>query len=124
MLPERAAFAAFPRLELAAGQELARFLRLAGLVVKRAKLDAQIIALSHELGSPRQFAEAFRGRFAETFPELVALVEEPRIGGICLESFVVGRSRFCRLTADVEPADAKIAPDDGEIWVEPGAALP
>ena len=49
MLAERPAFAAFPRLKLAAGNNLQRLGVAAGLVVKRAKFHAQIVALPDEV---------------------------------------------------------------------------
>ena len=48
VLAERPAFAAFPRLNPAAGEQLNSFLMPAGLIVKRTKLDAQIVALLHQ----------------------------------------------------------------------------
>ena len=49
MLSERAAFTTLPGLELAAADELRRLLVAASLIVKGAKLDAQVIALLHEI---------------------------------------------------------------------------
>ena len=48
-MPERAAFAAFPRLKFAAANELGRLLMLSGLVVKRAKFEAEIAALLNKV---------------------------------------------------------------------------
>src|SRR5437660_1550606 len=59
VLPKRAAFAAFPRLKLAAGDELASIMMLARLVVERANFDGEVVALADEVETFGQFAEAF-----------------------------------------------------------------
>ena len=89
VLAERPAFAAFPGLEVAAADERERFGVLAGLVVEGAQLDAQIVALADEVELLFQLAQALRGFLAEPLPELVALEEQPGVGGI-------RRGRPCR----------------------------
>src|SRR5882724_11952231 len=82
MLPEWAAFAAFPWLKLAAGYQFTSFVMLAGLVVERTEFDAEIIPLVDEVETFRQFAQAFIWFFTHTLPKLVALVEKAGVGGI------------------------------------------
>jgi hypothetical protein len=82
VLAEGLAFAAFPGLELARLEDWQRGGGTAGLVVKRAELDAEVVAGADELGVALQFAETL-GRFlAEALPELVALVEQRASAGL------------------------------------------
>ena len=97
---------------------------LAGLIVKRAQLHAQIVALLHKGDMLFQFAQTFCGLFAETLPQLVALEQQPGVGGIGNERQTIHRLRLGWPMADVEIANGKIAPDDGEIWIKQGAPLP
>ena len=100
VLAQRAAFAAFPRLELAAGEQLRSACYVpAGLIVKRAKLDAQIVALPDELRIFFQFAQAPFRFFAQPFPKLVALVKQARVRRIGVERLVVSGPRLCRFFA-------------------------
>src|SRR5947208_2339971 len=82
MLPERAAFPAFPRLEFAVANELGCFPVLPGLIVKRAKFDAQIIAFFDEIEPFGQLPQPPSRLLAKALPKLVALIEQPRIVGI------------------------------------------
>src|SRR6478736_3778403 len=123
-LPERAALPAFPRLEISGADECQGLVVLSGLVVKRTKLHAQVVALLDELEMFLQVAQTFRGVFTETFPKLIALKQQPSISGIGSERPIVYGPRLGGLVANVEIADAKIAPDDGELRIQFGAALP
>src|SRR5580693_4291634 len=110
MLAERPAFATFPRLKLAAGEEFQGFERLASLIVKRAKLDAQVVALPDKAGISFQFSQTFFRFFTEPLPNLVALVKQSRVRTVGDERLFVSGARFCRLSANVEIADAEISP--------------
>src|ERR1035437_1778197 len=106
VLADWTTFAAFPWLKLAAGDEFQGLYMLAGLIVKGAKLDAQIIALPDEAGIFFQFAQALLRFFAKPFPELVAFVEQPGISGICPESLVVCGAGLHRLLEYVKITNA------------------
>ena len=56
-LTQRTAFAAFPRLEMAAAHQRERLGGLAGLVVERAEFDAEIIALADQVEVLLEFAQ-------------------------------------------------------------------
>jgi hypothetical protein len=49
MLGHDLTFTAFPGLEMPFGKNLRGFVRLSGLIVKRAEFDAQIITQSHKM---------------------------------------------------------------------------
>src|SRR5258706_9376016 len=85
MLPERTAFPAFPGLKSAAANESDCFEVLSGLVVKRAKFDAQIIASFDQIKPPGQFPQPPSGFLAQALPKLIALIEKPRIARIGAE---------------------------------------
>lgn len=123
-MPQRSAFAAFPRLEIARADQRQRLLGFSGLLVKRAEFHAQIVALLYKVTPTLQFAQPTGGSFAEPFPKLVAFVEQARVGRVCLERPVVSGASLSRLLADVKVADAEIAPDDKEVWIQPGATFP
>ena len=100
VLAERAAFAAFPRLEVAAScTSVQRLVVLAGLVVERAQFDAQVVALLDQVEALLQFAQPLRRRFAEALPELVALVEQPGVVRIRPEGALVGGAGLGRFAA-------------------------
>src|SRR5262245_5180479 len=115
VLAERPAFAAFPWLKLAAGEEFAGLIVLASLVVERAKLNAEIVALIDEIEMFRQLAQTFFWFFANALPKLVALVEKAGVGWIGLDGQIVRSTRFARLIANVEVGGGKVAPDDRKI---------
>ena len=96
----------------------------AGLIVKSAKLDAQVIALLHEVKPPGEFPQSPLRFFAQTLPKLITLKEKPRVPKIDAKRAIVNRPGFGRLLADVEISDAQIAPDDGETAVEFRAPFP
>src|SRR5712691_12687003 len=56
VLSYRAAFTTLPGLELTAADKLGRLVMLPRLIVKGAKLDAQVIALLHEVKPLGEFA--------------------------------------------------------------------
>ena len=114
MLAERLAFAAFPWLEAACGEESLRFCRLTGLVVKRAEFDAEVVAAGNEREVFFEGAQTFGGGFAEAFAELVAFVEEAGVGGGEAAGAFVGGAGLGGLFMDVKVTDAEVAPDDGE----------
>src|ERR1051325_4442968 len=117
-LPKRAALTAFPRLEVAGADECQGAIVLACLVIERAKFHAQIVALLDERDIFFQFAPTLCGLFTETFPKLIAFVQHSRIGRIGLERPIISGSRPDRLVANVEIADAQIAPDNGKLRVK------
>ena len=82
-LAQRTAFAAFPRLEMAAADQRERLGGLAGLIVERAEFDAEIIALADEVEVLFEFAQTSSPALhAEAFPELIAFEQQPCIGRI------------------------------------------
>ena len=97
MLAERPAFAAFPRLKLALGEQLHGFGVAAGLIEQGAEFHGQVVALADERGIFFQFAQTPGRFFAEPFPKLVALVEQPRVARIGAEGAVVSRAGPGRL---------------------------
>ena len=69
-LSERAAFAAFPRLKSAAGDQFTGSVVLAGLVVERTDFDTQIVALPDQVRALFQFAQTLFRLFTKAFPKL------------------------------------------------------
>ena len=101
-LPQRTTLAAFPRLEMAAADERQRVSVAPHLVMERAKLDAEIVALADQVEVLFQLAQAFLRLLAEPFPKLITLVEQACVGGIGTERALVGGTGFRRLMADAE----------------------
>src|SRR5262245_18462255 len=71
-----------------------------------------------------KLAKAFGRRFAETFPELVALVKQAGIARIRAERRLVGAPGFHRFAENVEKADAETAPRNSVAQLEFCGALP
>ena len=71
-----------------------------------------------------QFAQTLRRLLAKTFPKLIAFVEQARIVWVRLDRAVVSGASLGRQAANVEVADAQIAPDDGELRIKFCAAFP
>ena len=82
VLLEGRAFAAFPGLKLAPGEELHGFGVAAGLIEQGAEFHGQVVALADEGGIFFQLAQTPGRFFAEPFPKLVALVEEAGVARI------------------------------------------
>src|SRR5258706_1794909 len=124
VLSERAALTAFPGLELAAADKLRCLVVLAGLIVERAKLEAQVIALLHEVEAAGEFPQSSLRFLAKALPKLVALEEESRVFWVGAKRTIVSRPGFGWPLADVEIANAETAPNDGEIRVQFRAPFP
>ena len=124
VLSQRATFTALPGLKLTAADELRCLFVLAGLTVKGAKLDAQVIALLHEVKPFGKFAQSPLRFLAKALPKLIALEKETGVLGVGAKRAIVGRPGFGGLLSDIEIPNAEIAPGGGEIAVEFRAALP
>src|SRR5439155_20371148 len=80
--------------------------------------------LLHEIEPAGEFPQAPFRFLAKALPKLVALKEKSGVPRIGAKRALVSRAGFGRLLADVEIADAQIAPDDREVTVEFRAAFP
>ena len=109
---------------MTAADELRRFVVQAGLTVKGAKLDAQVIALLHEVKPFGKFAQSPLRFLAKALPKLIALEKETGVLGVGAKRAIVGRPGFGGLLSDIEIPNAEIAPHDGENKVEFRAAFP
>src|SRR5437870_2967088 len=97
MLSERPTFTTLPRLKLTAADELRGLLVLTGLIVKRTKLDTQIIAPPHQVKPHDEFPQSPLWLFAKPLPKLVALEEEAGVIWVGAERAIVSRASFGRL---------------------------
>src|SRR6185312_887454 len=79
MLAQGLPLAAFPGLEAAPGQHRLGLERPAGLVQQRAELHREIVAGGDQARMAAQLAQPPSGSRSQALPELVALIEDPRI---------------------------------------------
>ena len=115
ILSERQTLPALPGLEAAADQDIQGLVVSADLVQQRAKLDREIVALIDEDLMLAQLSQPIAGKATESPPELIAFVEQSRVVGRGGERpFIIVRG-LDRIIADVERADAEIAPHDRNV---------
>jgi len=100
------------------GKDFQGFRVAARLVIKHAKLHAQVVAPRRQVRIFFQFAQAPGRRFTETVPELITLKQQTRVVRLGGKRAVIGRARLRRLVQNVEVTDAEVPPDNGKIRIQ------
>src|SRR5690606_26084240 len=123
-LAECLAFATFPRLKVSLRERGQRVSGPTALVEERAQLDGEIVAMRDEPGMTPQLAQTPRRGNVESFPKLIALVEQACVVGLRSESAIISDAGGRGLLKNVEAADAQISPGDGVVRLQPHGAAP